>query len=130
VARHAATDRSSIGPDREGLGPNTRRIRRLLCHEEKPTKAFQRALTASGRKSGRWQPTTAFATCSAACFHDLAVRARIARTSAATSRRLATAEIGVWREIAHDDLKRQHEDFVGVTKAVSGRLSFLMRRRP
>ena len=39
-------------------------------------------------------------------------------------------EIGAWREIAHDDLKRQHEDFVGVTKAVSGRLSFLMRRRP
>jgi hypothetical protein len=31
-------------------------------------------------------------------------------------------EIGAWREIAHDDLKRQHEDFVRVTKAVDGRL--------
>jgi hypothetical protein len=31
-------------------------------------------------------------------------------------------EIGAWREITHDDLKRQHEDFVGVTKAVDGRL--------
>src|SRR5271166_653435 len=30
-------------------------------------------------------------------------------------------EIGAWREIAHDDLKRQHEDFVGVTQAVDGR---------
>ena len=39
-------------------------------------------------------------------------------------------EIGAWREIAPDDLKRQHEDFVGVTKAVSGRLNFHMRRRP
>jgi hypothetical protein len=39
-------------------------------------------------------------------------------------------EIGAWREIAHDDLKRQHEDFVAVTRAVSGRLSFHMRRRP
>jgi len=31
-------------------------------------------------------------------------------------------EIGAWREITHDDLKRQHEDFVRVTKAVEGRL--------
>jgi hypothetical protein len=31
-------------------------------------------------------------------------------------------EIGAWREIAHEDLKRQHEDFVRVTKAVDGRL--------
>jgi hypothetical protein len=31
-------------------------------------------------------------------------------------------EIGAWREIAHDDLRRQHEDFVRVTKAVDGRL--------
>ena len=32
-------------------------------------------------------------------------------------------EIGAWRGIAHDDLKRQHEDFVGVTKAANGKLS-------
>jgi hypothetical protein len=31
-------------------------------------------------------------------------------------------EIGAWREIAHDDLKRQHEDFVRMTQAVDGRL--------
>ena len=31
-------------------------------------------------------------------------------------------EIGAWREIAHEDLKRQHEDFVRVAKAVDGRL--------
>ena len=30
----------------------TRRVRRLPCHQERPTKALQRALTASGRKSG------------------------------------------------------------------------------
>ena len=29
--------------------------------------------------------------------------------------------------IAHDDLKRQHEDFVGVTKAANGKLSFHIR---
>ena len=29
---------------------------------------------------------------------------------------------GGWRKIAHDDLKRQHEDYVGWTKAVDGRL--------
>ncbi len=32
-------------------------------------------------------------------------------------------EIGVWREIAHDDLKCQYED-LEVTKAVGGRLNF------
>jgi hypothetical protein len=31
-------------------------------------------------------------------------------------------EIGAWQEIAHDDLKRQHEDFVRVTQAVDGRV--------
>jgi hypothetical protein len=31
-------------------------------------------------------------------------------------------EIGAWREIAHDDLKRQHKNFVRMTKAVDGRL--------
>jgi hypothetical protein len=39
-------------------------------------------------------------------------------------------ETGAWREIAHDNLKRRHEEFLGVTRAVSGRLSFHMRRRP
>jgi hypothetical protein len=39
-------------------------------------------------------------------------------------------ETGAWREIAHDNLKRRHEQFLGVTRAVSGRLSFHMRRRP
>ena len=38
-------------------------------------------------------------------------------------------EIGAWREIAQDDLKRQYED-LKVTKAVGGRLNFRMRRRP
>ena len=32
-------------------------------------------------------------------------------------------EIGAWREIAHDDLKRQHKDYVGWTKADDGRLN-------
>jgi hypothetical protein len=31
-------------------------------------------------------------------------------------------ETGAWREIAHDELKRQHEDFVRMTRAVDGRL--------
>ena len=35
-------------------------------------------------------------------------------------------EIGAWRKIAHDDLKRQYED-LEVTKAVGGRLNFRMR---
>jgi hypothetical protein len=40
-------------------------------------------------------------------------------------------EIAAWRGIAHDDLKRQHEDFVRVTKGVDGRLIIHhARRRP
>ena len=39
-------------------------------------------------------------------------------------------EIEAWREIAHDDLKRQHKDFVRVTKAVDGRLIIHHGRRP
>jgi hypothetical protein len=59
LARHAATDRSSIEPDREGLGPNTRWVRRLPYHQERPTKALQRALTASGREGPGWHVLTA-----------------------------------------------------------------------
>lgn len=39
-------------------------------------------------------------------------------------------ETGKWQEIAHDDLKRRHEDFVRVTKAVDGRFIIHHARRP
>jgi hypothetical protein len=65
-------------------GPNTCWVRRLPCRQRRPTKALQRALTACGRT------TTAFGL-QRRLLHDLAAIARMALTSAATSRRLAIA---------------------------------------
>ena len=49
VRRPIGRRSSRIG---KAWGPNTRWVRRLPCRQERPTKALERALTASGRKSG------------------------------------------------------------------------------
>jgi hypothetical protein len=68
AARHAATDRSSIEPDREGMwtkhapGPTASLPMRKGAHQG----GLQRPLTASDRSPGPGPPTTAFAASSAA----------------------------------------------------------------
>jgi hypothetical protein len=83
VRRPTGRRSSRIG---KAWGPNTRWVRRLPCRQERPTKALERALTASGRKSGPLAADVGLRGLYAVCSHDLAARARMARTNAGTAR--------------------------------------------